>query len=413
MGGALRRFSISCIFLLTALLALIGAAGAAADVQLGSAVPPAGSTTTSCINGLVIVQLTSDPGIPYTPPPGDRQLTRWEMSTSGDVAGAAVTLVVLRPAEEGSYDVLATDTEALPDPLPADEVASFRPVSPIPVSGGDVLGLYSTGGVNCFFGGGATPTAASIAALGAAVAPAPGQSLESILPPSSGGATLNLAATLHGDQDLGVTTASSPAGPTVGALALLRSTITNRGPEATPFTFTDTVPSGLRIESVFAGANSCTTAGQTVTCTIEGLAVGQSAPVSVLVTPTAPGSYVNAVSVTPQAGTADPTPADDSASARLDVASPATTNTNPKTTPPGTNTRDCKVPNLRRFKVGPARRLLGPLGCKPGKVRHVHNRKVAKGTLIRTTPGPGTYAAGRRVGLVVSSGPPRRRHHRS
>jgi uncharacterized repeat protein (TIGR01451 family) len=405
----LRRFSISCIFLLTALLALIGAAGAAADVQIGSAVPPAESTTTSCINGLVIVQFTSDPGIPYAPPPGDRQLTRWEMNTSGDVAGAAVTLVVLRPAEEGSYDVLATDTEALPDPLPADEVASFRPVSPIPVSGGDVLGLYSTGGVNCFFDGGTTPTAASIAALGAAVAPAPGQSLEPILTPSSGGATLNLAATLHGDQDLGVTTAASPAGPTVGGLALFRSTITNRGPEATPVTFTDTVPSGLAVDAVFAGANSCTTAGQTVTCTIEGLAVGQSTPVSVLVTPTAAGSYVNTVSVTPQAGTVDPMPADDSASARLDVAPPAATNE--KSTPIDTNTRACVVPNLRRVKIGPVRRLLGPLGCKLGKVRHVRNPKVAKGTLIRTTPGPGTYAAGRRIGLVVSSGPPRRRHH--
>jgi hypothetical protein len=405
----LRRFTFIC--LLTALVALTGAAAADADVELGSAVPPAGSSATPCINELVIVQSTSDPAVPYTPPPGDRQLTRWEMSTSGDTAGASVTLVVLRPAEGGAYDVLATDTETLPDPLPADAVASFKPASPISVSGGEAFGLYSSAaGVNCFFAGGATPIAASIAALGAPVAPAPGQTLEPFLPPSSGGATLNLAVTLRGAQDVGVTTSASPTRVTVGALALLASTVTNPGLESGPVTFTDTVPSGLTIDSVFAGANSCTTTGQTVSCTIEDLAPGQTAPVSVLVKPTAPGSYLNTVSVAPRPGTVDPTPGDDSASATLSAMAPlATTSAKPTTT--DTNARACVVPNLRRMRLATARRLLAPLGCTAGKVRHVHSRKVAKGTVVRTSPQPGTYLAGRKVGLVVSSGPPRHRHH--
>jgi beta-lactam-binding protein with PASTA domain len=83
-----------------------------------------------------------------------------------------------------------------------------------------------------------------------------------------------------------------------------------------------------------------------------------------------------------------------------------------KTPTTDTTARACVVPNLQRVRVAYARRLLGPLGCKAGKVRHLHSRKVAKGAVIRTTPKRGTYAAGRRVGLIVSSGPLRHRPHR-
>jgi hypothetical protein len=407
----LRRLLISCICLLSLLVALIGASMADANVHLGSVVQPAGSSATSCLTEFVIVEAASDPSVPYAAPPGERKLTQWEVSTTHGTAGAAVTLVILRPAA-GSYDVVATDTEVLPSPLPADGVASFRPASPIAVGGGEVLGLYSStpGGVDCFFAGGTTSAGGSAAALAAPVPPAPGQTLPVVLPPSSGGVILNVAATLHGDQDVGVTTAASPANVTVGALALLRSTVTNHGPESDPVAFTDTVPAGLTVDSVFAGPNRCATAGQTVTCTIDGLAPGQSAPVSILVTPTAAGSFLNDVSVAPQAGTADPVSGDDSAAARLDVAPPPASGP----TPPGERKtpRACVVPNLRRLLLATVKRLLGPLGCKAGKVRHAHNRKIARGKVIRTTPKRGTYSAGRRIGLVVSSGPPRRHRHR-
>jgi hypothetical protein len=408
----MRRFSISCICLLTALTALVGATVADADVHIGSAVPPAASHASACVSQFVYFQATSDPAIPYTAPPGHRKLTRWEVSTADGTAGAPVTLVILRPARAGSYDVLAADTETLPSPLPADEVASFIPASPIRVSGGEVLGLYApTSGVDCIFDGGATPAAASFGALEAQAAPTPGQTLAPFVGESLGGITLNVAATLHGDQDVGVTTAASPAHPTVGALALLRSTVTNHGLESDPVTFTDSVPSGLTVDSVFAGPNSCATAGQTVTCTIDGLAVGQSAPVSILVTPTAAGSHVNTVSVAPQAGTADPVTADDRASATLTVRAVPPASARTKTPRGRTAARACVVPNLRRLTLATARRLLAPLGCKVGKVRRAHNRRIAKGAVIGTSPKPGTYAAGRRVALVVSSGPPRHRRH--
>jgi hypothetical protein len=419
---ALRRFSFSLICLVAALTALAGATTADADVILGSVVQPPGSRADQCPARTAFAQLTSDPSTPYTVPAGDWTLTRWEVNaTNYSLPALDVTLVILRPASAGTYDVLATDTEAMPPTLPLDDVVSFTPPSPLAVSGGDLLALYtSSPGLSCFFGAGATPGAATIAELSAPTLPTPGQTLSSTglnWPP---GNRLNLAATIEGDQDVGVAASASPADATVGALAVLGSTVTNHGPEWGPITFADTVPPGLTIESAVAGSGSCATAGQTVGCEIEGLAVGQSAPVSILVTPTAAGSYVNTVLVAPAPGTVDPAPGDDSASATLRVAPAATGPTTPAS--PSTPARGstgtimspatCVVAGLRRVPLPTARRLLLRLGCEAGKVRHAHSRKVAKGAVIRTAPGRGTYAAGRRVGLVVSSGPPRQRRHR-
>lgn len=410
----MRRISFSLACLMVAASALVGATVAEADVQLGSVVRPAGSGATPCIPGFAFAQASSAPGIPYVVPAGKRQLTRWEVSTAEARAGVPVTLLLLRPAGGGSYDVLATDAETLPTPLPPDGVAAFTPPSPLAVSGGEVLGLNSsTGGLACVFTEGATPSAAAIYPLEAPVAPAPGQTLMPFGTKPAEGVTLNLAATLRGDQDLGVATSASPASVTVGALALLRSTVTNHGVESTPISFTDTVPAGLSIDSAFAGSNECATDGQTVDCTIEGLAAGQSASVSVLVTPSAPGSYANQATVATQPGIVDPAPADDSASARLDVAAASAGGPPAPPPPPGPGPRACVVPDLRGLPPASARRLLRPLGCRPGKVRRAHSGKVARGKIIRTSPKPGTYAARRKLGLVVSAGPRRHghRHH--
>jgi hypothetical protein len=174
----------------------------------------------------------------------------------------------------------------------------------------------------------------------------------------------------------------------------------------------------LTVDSAVVGSGSCTTAGQTVSCAIRDLGVGQSAPVTILATPSAAGSYVNTVSVAPADDLVDHAPADDSASATLEVAAAPAAMTTGKTSTPATgttqkprpSTRACLVPNLRRVPPATARHLLRRLACKAGKIRHTHNCKVAKGAVIRTSTKPGTYVAGRRVGLVVSSGPPRHRH---
>jgi hypothetical protein len=420
----LRGLSVSCICLLAALAALIGPGVAAAEVNLGSVVPPTGSTLIPCApeeaEHTAFVQLTAEPATPYTVPAGDWKLMRWEVNTIAATPGAAVTLLALRPAQGGSYEVLATDTESLPDPLPPGEVASFALARPIAVSGGETLGLYAAAPqVTCFFKGGETPTADVVDILEAPTAPMPGQTLP-LFATSEHRFRLNLAATLRQDPDVAVATAAYPADATVGSLAVLAATVTDHGPEASAVEFTDTVPAGLRVESAVVGPGSCTTAGQTVSCAIEGLAVGESAPVTIMVTPTAPGSYLNAVSVVPGEGLVDHSPADDTASARLEVAPapPATITGRIPTPPTGTNQpprpaiRACLVPNLRRVPPATARHLLRRLGCTAGKSRHVHNRKVPRGTVVRTAPKPGTYGARRKVGLVVSWGPPRQHHHR-
>jgi hypothetical protein len=410
----LRRFSFSLICLATALAALIGAGAADAEIHLGSAVQPAGSTPRPCGLGAVFIQGTMGPSISYTVPAESGKLTSWEVNTVSSTVGAPLTLVVLRPAWEGSYEVVATDAETLPSPLPAGGVAAFALASPIAVEPGDTFGLsLDAPGANCFFEGGATSSLDELEGFLSSGPVVPGETLQPY-GRSAGGYRLNLALTLRTEQEVGVTTTASPATATVGAFAVLGSTVAGHGPDSGPITFTDTVPAGLRVDSAVAGSGACTTTGQTVVCTIEGLAAGESAPVEVLVTPTAAGSYANTVSVAPQPGTADPAPADDSASATLDVAAASMTTSTKKATDktPTTDTtaRACVVPDLRRVRVANARRLLGPLGCKAGKVRRVHNRKIAKGKVIRTSPKPGTYVAGLRVGLVVSSGPSRHRH---
>lgn len=193
------------------------------------------------------------------------------------------------------------------------------------------------------------------------------------------------------DQDMEVSTAAAPASTTVGSYALLSSIATNRAGFGGETIFKDTVPDGLAIVSVAAGAGVCTTSGQAIACKIV-LAPGESAPVSVVVTATTPGTYSNKVSVTPAGIQHDPNPGNDSATATLVVnaAAPAPA---------------CTVPKLKRTPVAVAKRLLNLLKCKPGKAKRVHSRAIARGQVIRTTPKPGAYGEGKVVALTVSSGP--------
>jgi beta-lactam-binding protein with PASTA domain len=65
----------------------------------------------------------------------------------------------------------------------------------------------------------------------------------------------------------------------------------------------------------------------------------------------------------------------------------------------------CVVISLANVPLGTAKKLLPALGCKVGKVSKTSSGKVAKGSVIKTTPGSGSYAAGKSIGIVVSSGP--------
>jgi hypothetical protein len=300
---------------------------------------------------------------------------------------------------------VGVDSRTRPAPLPASNVATFTVATPIAVSGGETLGLYTNSSTAiCYRSGGSTPAAATLTALSEPATPAAGQSLSPAVPNSGGGYTMNVAATLVSSQDVGVTS-SQPDTVTVGNLALLASSVANGGPLNGPITFNDTVPDGLTIVSAVAGAGSCSVSGQSVACTITGLSAGQSAPVNLLVRPTVAKTYANAVSVAPQ-GAGDPNGANNSASATLIVDSP------PLIGPPPTSTPSCVVPKLTRTPVSVTKNVLGLLSCKIGKTKRVRSKTITKGTIIKTTPGAGTYRNGTTVNLTVSLGPPKKKSRR-
>jgi hypothetical protein len=168
---------------------------ASADTTLGSTAIPGGSATNGC-EGAVIAQTASDPSTPYTVPTSPvGPLTTWQVNVNGATAGEPVTLVVLRSTGATTYAVVAADTQAIPTSPPGN-IATFTVLSPIAVSGGEILGLYSPGETFvCYFHGGSTPAADELISLHPGGTPFAGQSLD--LEDSSGpNYTLNLAATL-------------------------------------------------------------------------------------------------------------------------------------------------------------------------------------------------------------------------
>jgi hypothetical protein len=127
---------------------------------------------------------------------------------------------------------------------------------------------------------------------------------------STGTVTLRVLRPTAGDYQV-----VGPANALTGYPTLLTDTVANGGPMTGPTTLTDVVPAGLTIDSVIAGQGSCTTAGQTVTCSVTGLAAGASTPVEIIVTPSVARSCANAVTVTPPTGVTDPNQADSTATA--------------------------------------------------------------------------------------------------
>jgi hypothetical protein len=397
------RSRISWVSTAVVVAGLVLAGPAGAVTTIGSTTQPSGSTPTlGCGPGDVIAQATSDAATPYIVPAGGGRISQWQINTAGATAGTSVTFVVLKFVSP-NYTVVGADQQTLPNPLPMSGIASFTLATPIAVTGGEALGLYtnSNTGVACYWQGGSTSPNDTLRAIDEPMAPAAGQSLSplSASPPTF---ALNVAATVQSVFDPGVSTTTGPAGATVGKPALLLSSVTNSGPGSAPITFTDTVPTGLTIGSEAVGSGSCSVTGQQVSCTITGLASGGTAPVIIVVTPTAAGSYTNNVTVAPVGGDVDTNPANDTTATTLAVA--------PVPPPPS-----CTVPALAGTPLGVAKRVLVLLNCKAGAVTRASSKTVAKGDVIKTTPRAGVYANDKVIALVVSSGPPkkkRRRRHR-
>lgn len=383
-------------FAVVLVVGLLATPPANADVHLGLTTPPTGSTAFACSSipaGVAVAQYTDDPSSRYIVPSPGGQVAAWSVNTTGATAGQPVTLLALRPLGGGSYQVVGVDSKTMPTPLPAGNVASFSVTSPINVHAGDTFGIYSTAGLACYWSGGTVPVGDSLVGLIVSSAPAVGQTLTPVGPPSPGSFTMNLAVTLSTNEDASVTAGSMPAQPTTGNLAVLTATIANHGPAGGPITFTDNVPAGLTINSATVANGTCSITGQTVRCTIANLASGQSAPANVVVTPAAPGSYTNHVSVAVSSGLIDPNHANDSATSVLRVG--------PKPVSP-----KCVVPKLGRTPGGVAKRVLQLLGCRV-KLTHTASKHVPKGLVVGTRPGAGTYAVGKQVTLVISSGAPK------
>jgi serine/threonine-protein kinase len=196
--------------------------------------------------------------------------------------------------------------------------------------------------------------------------------------------------------DAALTLTAGPASATTGQPAVITGTVTNDGPLSGPITFTDPVPSGLTVNAVGIGSGTCSTntAVDIVTCTTDGLAAHQSTPVVIAVTPTAAGTYKDSATVSLSGAGADPNLANNSASATLTV------------TKAGTPTQ-CVVPKLKGAPLALGKKVLPLLGCKVGKVKKSTSKSVAKGDVISTSPGAGSYAASKSIGITVSSGKPK------
>lgn len=392
------RSKLCCLAGVTAVIALALPAVAGADVTLGTTTKPTGSALEACGTGVMAAQFQSEPSTSYAVPAPGGEITQWQTNTAGDTAGAPLELVVLSATGEGSYTIVAVDAQSVPNPLPSGGIATFTPPTPLAVAAGDVLGLYDLGSTqNCGWINGSIPADDLLGAFLSASAPVPGQTATPSA--SVANALIDVAATFApSNQDAGVTTSAGPANAAAGRSALLSSTVSNGGPGTGPITFVDTVPAGLAIDSAAAGDGTCSTSGQTVTCTINGLSAGQSVPVDVVVTPSAARTYGNSVSVAVAAGTTDPNTSNNTASATLTVG-PAVSAVSPV---------KCVVPKLKGTPSGVARTVLKELGCKV-KLSHAHSSAVHKGLVIKTKPGAGTYANLETVTLIVSSGPKKNR----
>lgn len=387
-----------------AVAALAAVAPAAQGRTLGSAAWPLDAVEFPCLVTPHLVGFQATESVASWTVPNRGVLTSWSTNVSDADPGASASIVVLRSAG-AELRIAAVDTAALPAQPPAGGIATFRPAARIALEAGDRLGFAGTFGATCGWQNGSIPSDQRATVWQAAPEIAPGAALTEYFTPQPA-TQLNLAAEVLEATDLRVTAAAGPANVVVGALAQLSATVSNAGPVATPVTVSDTVPAGLTVQAAVAGGGSCAVAGQQVTCEIPSLAPGATVPVVVLVTPTAPGSYVNRAAAEPALESA---PADNSASATLTAVASADGGRTVVERVVVPAPPRCVVPTLTRTPLGVARGLLRQLDCRVGTVTRKRSAKVPKGAVISTAPGRGLYRAGSSVRVVVSSGRPARK----
>ena len=314
---------------LTAALLFAFSGVASADVTLGTTTQPAGSTPEPCFTGSthqpdVLVQATDDPATPYTVPAGGGVFTSWSANVSLDTPGASLTMLVLTPNSDGTYTVVGADTETIPSPIPSSGVATFTLATPIKVSAGDKLALYTSdaGGPNeplCYWFGGGVSSNATLTALLSSTTPSAGQTLSEDTPVGSSppGYELALSATLAQSADLSVTKTASVSSVDVGGQITYTIKAASAGPStATSTTVSDPLPAQVSLVSATSSVGSCS-GTTTVSCSLGTLATGASATVTIVVNANTAGTATNTATIS--SAVKDSNPANNTATATTTI----------------------------------------------------------------------------------------------
>jgi hypothetical protein len=216
-----RRGDLRCKLACAVVGAILGplalAAAASADTTLGITSQPSGSGPSIGNSTTTYAQAAQDPSTAYFVPSGGGMITQWQtVVAAGDVAGASLEFVVLRPAA-GEYTVVGTNTRTLPSPLPAvGSLVSFPLTTPIQVQAGDTLGLYTASAdAVCYFGVGSTPAGDEITGLAFTSSPPSAGETSTLNAPAGFASVIDVAATLAPSLPT-VTRVSPPSGPATG-----------------------------------------------------------------------------------------------------------------------------------------------------------------------------------------------------
>lgn len=101
------------------------ASGGGSAITLGITAQPGESGSATCSGageGGFITELSAAASTPFTVPTGGGLIVEWQTDTAGAEPGAPVMLLVLRPVGPNygeEYEVVGTDSEELPSPLPS------------------------------------------------------------------------------------------------------------------------------------------------------------------------------------------------------------------------------------------------------------------------------------------------------
>jgi hypothetical protein len=383
-----RRLLSSLVLTLGLTVAVSAPAGA---LTLGNTA----GTPNQCFNATGIysdeyIQTGTAPGDTYTVPAGGGEITSWSFNATGAGPGYTYGLVVVSP---NGYTVVGSDTESVGNS--PSGIETFSLATPIIVQAGDLIGdfLPARSDAPCSFGG--QPAADTLRSVEGSTTVGSVPYLVNGNVPS---ARANIAVNLVQSEDASITQTSARTSVAAGGTDAFLLSVANT-PAPSPVSVTDSVPSGLSVDSVVPSSGSCTTSGQSITCT----GVTAPATIAVIVTASQAGSFTNNASV----GTpfADSNSANNSSSATLQVAGAVSAALEVS---PASEVAQVRWASLARLPLSDARTVIRDLGLKVGKITHKSSKSIHKGDVISTSAQVGQQIPiGTTITIVASSGKPR------